>query len=71
METMMSDLNGTVVSEVAAGTALVPTPGMQWYVVHAYSGMEKAVERNIVERINRAGMQTKFGRFLVPNTPIK
>jgi transcriptional antiterminator NusG len=23
---------------------------MQWYVVHAYSGMEKAVERNITER---------------------
>jgi transcriptional antiterminator NusG len=35
-------------------------------VVHAYSGMEKAVERNILERINRAGMQDKFGRILVP-----
>ena len=67
---MMSDLNGTVVSEVAAGTSLVPMPGMQWYVVHAYSGMEKAVERNIVERINRAGMQTKFGRFLVPTEEV-
>ena len=66
----MSDLNGTVVSEVAAGASLVPTPGMQWYVVHAYSGMEKAVERNIVERINRAGMQTKFGRFLVPTEEV-
>ena len=28
--------------------------------------MEKAVERNILERINRAGMQHKFGRILVP-----
>jgi transcriptional antiterminator NusG len=35
-------------------------------VVHAYSGMEKAVERNIIERINRVGMQAKFGRILVP-----
>ena len=66
----MSDVNGTVVSEVAAGASLVPMPGMQWYVVHAYSGMEKAVERNIVERINRAGMQTKFGRFLVPTEEV-
>jgi len=41
-------------------------PDMRWYVVHAYSGMEKAVERNILERINRAGMQNKFGRILVP-----
>jgi transcriptional antiterminator NusG len=43
---------------------------MQWYVVQAYSGMEKAVERNIVERINRAGMQSKFGRFLVPTEEV-
>ena len=41
-------------------------PDLKWYVVHAYSGMEKAVERNIIERINRAGMQDKFGRILVP-----
>ena len=41
-------------------------PELRWYVVHAYSGMEKAVERNIIERINRAGMQDKFGRILVP-----
>jgi transcriptional antiterminator NusG len=49
-------------------TALAPAanPDLRWYVVHAYSGMEKAVERNILERINRAGMQEKFGRILVP-----
>jgi len=47
--------------------ATAPTnPDLRWYVVHAYSGMEKAVERNILERINRAGMQAKFGRILVP-----
>lgn len=41
-------------------------PDLRWYVVHAYSGMEKAVERNIIERIARSGMQDKFGRILVP-----
>ena len=41
-------------------------PDLRWYVVHAYSGLEKAVERNILERINRSGMQDKFGRILVP-----
>ena len=44
--------------------------GMRWYVVHAYSGMEKAAERNIVERINRAGMEAKFGRILVPTEEV-
>ena len=45
-------------------------PDLKWYVVHAYSGMEKAVERNIRERVNRAGMQAKFGRILVPTEEV-
>ena len=45
-------------------------PALRWYVVHAYSGMEKAVERNLRERIDRAGMQTKFGRILVPTEEV-
>lgn len=52
----------------AAQTLAAPatSPDLRWYVVHAYSGMEKAVERNILERITRSGMQSKFGRILVP-----
>jgi transcription termination/antitermination protein NusG len=42
----------------------------RWYIVHAYSGMEKAVERNLRERIDRAGMQDKFGRILVPTEEV-
>ncbi len=38
----------------------------RWYVVHAYSGFEKSVQRALVERITRAGMDEKFGRILVP-----
>jgi transcription termination/antitermination protein NusG len=44
--------------------------GLRWYVVHAYSGMEKAVERNLQERIAREGMQAKFGRILVPTEEV-
>jgi len=39
---------------------------MRWYVVHAYSGFEKSVSRNLVERIERAGMKDRFGEILVP-----
>ncbi len=53
-------------SQTMVGT----TPGMRWYVVHAYSGMEKAVERNIRERIERAAMHSKFGRILVPTEEV-
>jgi transcriptional antiterminator NusG len=60
----MTDVVETpAVESVAAQTS---NPDLRWYVVHAYSGMEKAVERNIQERISRAGMQGKFGRILVP-----
>jgi transcriptional antiterminator NusG len=39
---------------------------MRWYVVHAYSGFEKSVQRALEERIARQGMQDSFGRVLVP-----
>ncbi|MCL2309485.1 MAG: transcription termination/antitermination protein NusG [Proteobacteria bacterium] len=38
----------------------------RWYVVHAYSGFEKAVQRTLIERIARAELQDKFGQVLVP-----
>jgi transcriptional antiterminator NusG len=38
----------------------------RWYVIHAYSGFEKSVQRALLERIERAGMQDKFGEILVP-----
>jgi transcriptional antiterminator NusG len=38
----------------------------KWYVVHAYSGFEKSVQRALLERIKRAGMQDSFGQILVP-----
>lgn len=57
-------------SESTANTVtaenVTPTHNKRWYVVHAYSGMEKAVERNLRERIDRSELQSKFGRILVP-----
>ena len=67
---MTTDLVDPLVPEAHAASQILATapsnPDLRWYVVHAYSGMEKAVERNILERITRAGMQAKFGRVLVP-----
>ena len=54
----------------AAAAAPAVNPDLRWYIVHAYSGMEKVVERNIVERIARSGMDTKFGRILVPTEEV-
>lgn len=38
----------------------------RWYVVHTYSQFEKSVQRALVERIARAGMEELFGQILVP-----
>jgi len=54
----------------SAAPAAPANPDLRWYVVHAYSGMEKAVERNIRESIARAGMENKFGRILVPTEEV-
>ncbi len=43
---------------------------MRWYVVHAYSGFEKSVQRALEDRIRRADMQSKFGRILVPTEEV-
>ena len=43
------------------------TGNMRWYVIHAYSGMEKSVKKGLEERIARSGMADKFGRILVPS----
>ena len=61
---MTEELN-TAAEQPAATLPAVPN-NKRWYVVHAYSGMEKAVERNLRERIDRSEMQEKFGRILVP-----
>jgi transcriptional antiterminator NusG len=57
-------------TQAVATPSTAPASPLRWYVVHAYSGMEKAVERNLRERIERAGMQSKFGRILVPTEEV-
>jgi transcription termination/antitermination protein NusG len=64
-----SGLEKIMTDQVNTST-MAAAPGMRWYVVHAYSGMEKAVERNITERVNNAGMRDKFGRILVPTEEV-
>lgn len=66
----MSELGAVVEAQAEVVTTPVVDNGMRWYVVHVYSGMEKAAERNILERITRAGMENKFGRILVPTEEV-
>ena len=42
----------------------------RWYVVHAYSGFERQVQKALIDRIARAGMQDRFGDVLVPTEEV-
>ncbi len=42
----------------------------RWYVVHAYSGFEKQVQRSLKDRIERAEMEDQFGEILVPTEEV-
>jgi len=61
---------GAASAGVAAETAAGGTSSKRWYVVHAYSGMEKSVARHLQERIDREGLQAYFGRILVPTEEV-
>ena len=72
MNTASTEGAGTPAPEAspapASGTHGVA--GKRWYVVHAYSGMEKSVARALQERIDRAGLQSFFGKILVPTEEV-
>ena len=38
----------------------------KWFVVHAYSGFEKSVQRALTDRIKRSDIADQFGKILVP-----
>lgn len=43
---------------------------MRWYVVQAFSGYEKQVQRSLKERINRSEHKDQFGEVLVPTEEV-
>jgi transcriptional antiterminator NusG len=43
---------------------------MRWYVIHAYSGYENYVVKALNERIERKGIEYKFGEILVPTEEV-
>jgi len=43
---------------------------LRWYIVHAYSNFEHRVKSALEERIERMGLQDKFGEILVPTEEV-
>lgn len=64
----MADVEQT--PETTDAPSAKPVGNKRWYVVHAYSGMEKSVAKALQERLTRAGLQAQFGRILVPTEEV-
>jgi transcriptional antiterminator NusG len=43
---------------------------MQWYVIQAFSGFEKRVQKSLKEYVARAGMEEHFGEVEVPTEQV-
>ena len=43
---------------------------MHWYVVQAYSGIEKRVQQSMQTRIDRSDIKEQFGQVLVPTEDV-
>ncbi len=43
---------------------------LRWYIVHAYSNFEHRVKCGLEERVERLGLQDKFGEILVPTEEV-
>ena len=56
----------TQLTDSDASVAEVATKPKRWYVVHAFSGFEKTVQRALIERIARSEFSSQFGQVMVP-----
>ena len=70
----MAETTITGTESVDAPAQEAAAPGSKstkrWYVVHAYSGMEKSVRKALIERVARSGMEHQFGEILVPTEEV-
>lgn len=61
-----------VVAEESAPEEVAPevpkNPYFKWYVVHVYSGFEKQAKLALLQRMDQAKLEEKFGEILIPKT---
>ncbi len=60
------------VEEAAAATAPVSVgvPGMDWYIIHTYSGFENKVKESLLSRAQAFGLEERIGELLIPTEDV-
>src|ERR1700733_10691879 len=57
-------------AEAAAGCEAPRNPNMKWYIIHAYSGLERKVRESLESRVQAFGLQDKIGKVLIPTEAV-
>jgi transcription termination/antitermination protein NusG len=47
-----------------------PNENFKWYILHAYSGFERKVKESLESRIQAFGLESKFGRIMIPTESV-
>lgn len=50
---------------------VIINPRFRWYIVNTYSGSEETVRIALLDRIERAGLEEKFGEIFVPKMVVE
>jgi transcriptional antiterminator NusG len=58
------------VEEVPEAPAVDPTAGMNWYIIHTYSGFENKVAESLKARASAYGFMEKVGQVLIPTEEV-
>jgi len=67
---MTDELDQEHVQEAAVEAAAPRNENFRWYILHAYSGFERKVKESLESRIQAFGLESKFGRIMIPTEPV-
>jgi transcriptional antiterminator NusG len=62
--------SGVAVEEVSEAPGVDPTAGMNWYIIHTYSGFENKVAESLKARAAAYGFMEKIGQVLIPTEEV-
>ncbi len=54
----------------AEGAEEIGVPGLDWYIIHTYSGFENKVRESLVTRSDAFGVGDKVGEILIPTEEV-
>ena len=69
---VVRETQGMTEEQQPAQEQLAPSKNenFRWYILHAYSGFERKVKESLESRIQAFGLESKFGRIMIPTEPV-